>query len=383
LELDGTSTSLADYSSLGVVNAGHHNNDPGKFGMLIEVDTTSQIESVILEVDPCGNVLKRWDLADIISAAMTAGGDDPTQFVKGAPTDWFHNNAVTYRKSDDTLVISSREDFVIAIDYNTNAIKWILGDTTKYWATFPSLLAFSLTLGPNTLPPIGQHAVSFTTDDELLLFDDGLSSNNQGAGNPKGADRTYSAPRRYHLDLQNKVATEVWNYPYAESIYSRICSSIYEDAPLNYVVDYADITKISGSTINPQQTEILGLSADGNKVFDYRYATTGCNSGWNSMPIHFENLFFDVPNPNTLEATGVDVDTARNAISFVAIAGNTYRLEYKNALTDASWQPVGADYVASCTARTELVDTSAGSLTNRFYHVIVVDPTPTPTRPSR
>ena len=35
-----------------------------------------------------------WNLAAIISAAMSAGGDDPSQFVFPEPTDWFHNNGV-------------------------------------------------------------------------------------------------------------------------------------------------------------------------------------------------------------------------------------------------------------------------------------------------
>ena len=51
-----------------------------------------------MEFDPVtGKVLHTWSLANIISAAMTAGGDDPTQFVKATPDDWFHNNATTYR----------------------------------------------------------------------------------------------------------------------------------------------------------------------------------------------------------------------------------------------------------------------------------------------
>ena len=92
VDLDGATSVLGDFSSRGVVNF-HHNIDPGKTGMLLEADTTSYFESVIMEVDFSGNLLKTWNFADIISAAMRAGGDDPSQFVYPAPTDWFHNNA--------------------------------------------------------------------------------------------------------------------------------------------------------------------------------------------------------------------------------------------------------------------------------------------------
>ena len=60
--------------------------------------------------------------------------------------DWFHNNAVTYRASDDSLIVSSRENFVIALDYQSGAIKWILGDSTKAWYQYPSLRQYALTV---------------------------------------------------------------------------------------------------------------------------------------------------------------------------------------------------------------------------------------------
>src|SRR5262245_22684809 len=137
VDLDGTDTPLADFSSRGVENF-HHNIDAGKTGMLVEADTTVYYESVIMEVDFSGRLLKTWNLASIISHAMSEGGDDPNQFVfqRGGPlpqdnNDWFHNNAVTYNRADDSLIISSRENFVICIDYTRNAIKWIFGDPTK------------------------------------------------------------------------------------------------------------------------------------------------------------------------------------------------------------------------------------------------------------
>ena len=177
-EFDGVTTPIANYSGIGVTGF-HHNIDPGREGMILNVNTVNQTESVNLEVDAGGNVIRTWNLAEIISAAMIAGGDDPSLFVYPAPNDWFHNNACAYRSADDSLIVSSRENFVIAIDYATGNIKWILGDPTKHWYQFLSLRHFALTLAPGTLgptlPPIGQHAVSMSGD-QLLLFDDGLGS---------------------------------------------------------------------------------------------------------------------------------------------------------------------------------------------------------------
>ena len=200
-------TLLADYSSLGVVNL-HHNIDRGKTGLLIEPDTTSYFESTILEVNSSdGTVLKTFNMADIISAAMVAGGDDPSQFVFPTPTDWFHNNGGAYNLADDSLIVSSRENFLICLDYETGAIKWILGDTTKKWFEFPSLAQYALTVAPGSLAPIGQHAPSITYDQGIMVFDNGEMSLFQ---TPPGERRTYASPRKYSIDLTANVATEVW-----------------------------------------------------------------------------------------------------------------------------------------------------------------------------
>ena len=235
IDLDGTVTLLGDYSSLGVRNF-HHNIDRGKVGIILDADTTTYYNSVNIEVDASGNVLKTWNLADIISAAMRAGGDDPSQFVYPTPTDWFHNNGVTYNRADDSLIISSRENFLICLDYETSAIKWILGDPTKKWYQFPSLRKFALTVAPGSLPPIGQHAPSISYDQNLLIFDNGQSS---VFNVPRGDQPGYASPRKYSLDLVGNVATEVWNYPRNQSINCPFCASVYEDAPLNYLIDYA------------------------------------------------------------------------------------------------------------------------------------------------
>jgi len=278
-DFDGVTAVVADYSGIGVTGF-HHNIDPGREGMTLDVDTVDQTESVNLEVDARGNVLRTWNLADIISAAMIAGGDDPSQFVYPAPTDWFHNNACTYRSSDDSLIVSSRENFVIAVDYDSGLIKWILGDPTKHWYQFPSLRQFSLTLASGTLPPIGQHAVS-VTGDQLLLFDDGAGSLFQ---QPPGETRTYSAPRKYQIDLGAFEVTETWHYYPEPSVYSPYCSSVYEDAPDNYVIDYT----LAGPFV---YTGVVGLDDRGNVAFNYQYDEQAfCGTAWNAIQIHWENL---------------------------------------------------------------------------------------------
>jgi len=296
IELDGTVLVVADYSGIGAVHF-HHNIDPGKTGLLLEPDTTTYLESTILEVDKDdGHVLKTFNMAHIISAAMIAGGDDPSQFVFPTPTDWFHNNGAAYNRADDSLVVSSRENFVICLDYNTTAIKWILGDPTKKWFQFPSLRKFAIGVAPGSTAPIGQHAPSITFDQSLLLFDNGQESQFQ---TPKGEHRDFASPRKFTLDLVANVATEVWNYPANQNIHCPFCSSIYEDAPFNYLIDYAFVNG-GGPPNLPTFAQLVGLDAAGERIFYYQYPTVGCNTAYNSIPIHLENSKFPAVGPQAL-----------------------------------------------------------------------------------
>jgi hypothetical protein len=287
IELDGLALVVGDYNNNGVINF-HHNIDPGKTGVLLEPDTTTYFESVILEVDKDdGHVLKTFNMANIISAAMLAGGDDPNQFVFPRPADWFHNNGAEYNRADNSLIVSSRENFVICIDYNTTAIKWILGDPTKKWYQFPSLRKFALTVASGSLPPIGQHSPGLTFDQGLMVFDNGNESIFQ---DPPGAHRDFASPRKYSLDLTAKVATEVWNFPMNESVHSPFCGSVYEDAPFDYLVDYALVN--GGIPNRPTFAQLLGLDSGGEKIFYYQYPTQSCNTAYNSIPIHLESTKF-------------------------------------------------------------------------------------------
>jgi len=287
LELDGSSSeaSLASATYTGF----HHNIDPGKEGLLVEVDAASDgvasLESIVAEVSGAGAVLGEWDFAAILGAYMAGEGDDPSAFVRPG-VDWFHMNSAIYDARDDSLIVSSRENFVIKVDYQTRDIVWILGDPTKHWYGFPSLRAKALTLEQGGLYPIGQHALSITSDGQLLLFNDGLASRNQPAEAPAGENRTYSAVSAYAIDPEALTAREVWRFDHDQTILSSICSSAYEAAEGSLLVNYAvadDWTK----------ARLVGLDAAHEVVFDFEYPTHVCDTSWNAAPIPFDDLRFE------------------------------------------------------------------------------------------
>jgi arylsulfate sulfotransferase len=288
LELDGTSSTGAlgndTYTNF------HHNIDSGKTGVLVEVDTTSagnrQVENVLAEVDVAGVVLAEWDFGALLTTYMLEQGDDPSSWIRPG-VDWFHMNAAVYDPRDDSIVASSRENFVLKVDYTTGALRWILGDPTKYWHSFASLRAKSLTLVGDGLFPIGQHAVSIAPDGNLLLFNDGLASiaANQPAGVALGETRGYSAVSSYTIDEAAFTAQEAWRFDHERSIYSDICSSAYETADGSVLANYA-VAELR------TKARLMGLDSARAVVFDFEYPTSGCNTSWNAQPIPFEALSF-------------------------------------------------------------------------------------------
>jgi len=284
-ELDGRYALVADYAATnGVTFLGHHNYDRGKDGILVEVNRSTEIEATILEINPVsGSVLRTFDLASIIENNMLAYGDNPSGFVRRG-VDFFHNNSATYWPAQNTLVVSSRENFVIGIDYTTQQIKWILGDPTKLWHSYPSLRRYELKMTGSGVAPIGQHAVSITSDGQLMLFDNGKESLVQS---PAGASRFDGVPRKYNIDLAAMTATETWSFIHNPVVHSPICSSIYQDGT-SYLIDYASENLWQS---DPLYVRITGIDANKNVAFEYRYPGNW-DTGWNASPIHLDGLVF-------------------------------------------------------------------------------------------
>ena len=281
VDLDGTVTlaSLRDPTASDFT----HNIDPGKQGLLAELDVTGSTDATLEEIDGTGALLRRWSLGDLLGAYMSRHGDDPSLFVRPG-TDWFHLNAATYDPRDDTIIVSSRENFVVKLDYETGEPVWILGDPSKYWYGFPSLRAKALQLAPGGLVPIGQHATSITSDGLLLLFNDGYPSIQQPVGAPQGASRPYSAVSAYAIDPVQMTAEEVWRFDDGQSIDSTICSSAYESGDRSVLVDFAFA---AGGT----SARLIGLDATHQVVFDFQYPNTdGCGTAWNAIPIGLDHL---------------------------------------------------------------------------------------------
>jgi arylsulfate sulfotransferase len=284
IKLDGTLTT-ARLSDPWFTNL-HHDISPGRTGYLVEPDALDngikKIETILAEVDIDGQVLKQWDMAAIFRRTMQAGGDDPANFVRDG-ADWFHMNSAFYDASDDSLLVSSRENFVVKLDYESGNIKWIFGDTTKHWfAGYPSLRALALRITSGKTP-IGQHSVSITSGGDLLLFNNGYASLGNPPGTAPGQSRPFSTPSRYAVDEQARTAREVWTYERDPPVFSDICSSVYEVSAGKHLVAYA---VAAGRT----RAKLVGVDMAGTVAFEFEYPTGPCTTAFLAAPVKFEAL---------------------------------------------------------------------------------------------
>jgi hypothetical protein len=292
LELDGTRTKARIESP--TIEHFQHNITPGREARLGGVDTlidgVENIQSTVIEVADDGTLLRTWDFAQILGDYMRAHGDDPSGFVRPGDN-WLHINSQIYDPSDDTLVISSREQFVLKIGYDSRDIVWILGDPTKYWNTFPSLRAKGLAIGPKgAYVPIGQHDIKFDPQGDLLMFNNGMPTMNLPPGAPPGQSRKFSVVSAYRIDATQMQAMETERYRHQKTLLSRVCGSATEvllDAGGGtQLIDYA---AAAGDT----EMHLVGLGADGRMAFEYVYPTNDCGTGWNAQPIPFDGMDFE------------------------------------------------------------------------------------------
>ena len=188
----------------------HHDivEKPTNGNMLITVHGPGEKRgSTVIEMDQEGNLIRSWDVGDIIDEAI--GEND----IVHEGENWFHNNSIWYDKRDDSLILSGRKQFVIKIDYETASIVWILGDENKSWHDTP-LRDFALEpIDPQHYePPLGQHNVHLLPNRNLYLFDNGHDGHDERPDLPDGMGRGYSRGVEYEIDEENMTVQQVWQY---------------------------------------------------------------------------------------------------------------------------------------------------------------------------
>lgn len=101
-----------------------------------------------------GKVVKVIDLKKLLPAELY----ETYKATKRADgkLDWFHQNSIDYDTSDDSIVISSRnQDLVMKLDYKTSKIKWLFSSksASKWPLKYRKLLLKAADSQTGNTPP--------------------------------------------------------------------------------------------------------------------------------------------------------------------------------------------------------------------------------------
>lgn len=183
---------------------------------------TGTIEDHIIELDrSSGEIVKEWDLREVLDVDRTALYDDAR--------DWLHVNSVWYDESDGGLIISGRHQGVFKVSAE-NELVWILAPHRGWGAAGvdgngPPTSDFLLTAtdgsgtpypdavqnGDERTPdfdwPWSQHAAQLLPNGNILLFDNG-GRRQFGQAEPP----PYSRGVEYEIDAEAMTVRQVWAY---------------------------------------------------------------------------------------------------------------------------------------------------------------------------
>ncbi|MGL4346043.1 MAG: aryl-sulfate sulfotransferase [Cellulosilyticaceae bacterium] len=192
-----------------VPNGLHHDvHEMPSGNFLVLTDGENSIEDIILEVDrQTGEVVRRYDFKQILDPTRQPGIDKE---VVNAPLDWLHLNSVFYDETDDTLIVSSRnQNCVVKIGHLDKQIRWILGPHEHWTPQFAKYL----------LSPQGeefewswaQHSAFVNEKGQLMLFDNG-NFRSYDLESAKLAYQNYSRGVTYQIDEKEMVVRQIWQY---------------------------------------------------------------------------------------------------------------------------------------------------------------------------
>lgn len=192
------------------VPAGYHHDaremPNGNFLVCTQKAGASTFEDVVEEIDyNTGAVVKTFYMSKILP--MDDGGS-----LLATKTDWFHNNAVWFDSKTNTVMMSGRHaNAVVALDYNTGNLKWILGDS-EGWTKVDRKYFFK-PVGIGFEWQYAQHAFMITPEGYPFMFDNGVYRAKKTNESQKlSTDQNYSRAVMYKIDVNNMTIQQIWQY---------------------------------------------------------------------------------------------------------------------------------------------------------------------------
>lgn len=226
-------------------------------------------EDYVVEMDrETGNIKTEWDLKVSLDENRTALADDAN--------DWMHTNSVMYDSTDNTIIVSGRQQGVAKLTFD-NKVKWILA-AHKGWGTnergedLNQFLLTPLDAAGNRITDTAvlqgyanhpdfewswyQHSAIALPDGDYMVFDNGTIRNYNNDA-PK-----YSRAVEYKIDPVNMTIQQKWQYGKERGLetYSAIVSKVQYLPGTNHILFCPGY-------------QVVNTNGQGGKIVEVDYAT--------------------------------------------------------------------------------------------------------------
>ncbi|MGL9749969.1 aryl-sulfate sulfotransferase [Enterococcus sp. DIV0170] len=225
-------------------------------------DGSNYIEDTMIELNrETGEIEKTIDLKDILPESFYEEYDSTSR--EDGKIDWFHQNSVEYDEADDSIIISGRhQDTIMKIDYSTNEIKWIMGDSSGWPESYQKYF-----LDGDIKASGGQHAAIVLPDQDdnaettdILYYDNNISVTR---GDEADSEK-YSEARQVRINEEDRTIEEVWTFgeDLGEAYFTKIIGSA------RYLTDNGNRLVNFGYREEGKTSSIIEVTEDGETVLD-------------------------------------------------------------------------------------------------------------------
>lgn len=202
------------------------------------------VEDYIVELDrQTGEIVKKFDLKEVLNT-------DDGKSENWSSYDWFHNNSVWYDEKTNVVILSGRhKDAVIAIDYDSGKLKWIIGDPTNWDEEYQKY--FFAPVGDDFEWQWSQHAAMVTPEGYIFILDNG-NNKSKVSDDYVPAENSYTRGVMYKIDTDKMTIEQVWQYgkERGSDFYSPYISDVDYLDDGHYIVHSGGIVKVDGKPSN-------------------------------------------------------------------------------------------------------------------------------------
>ena len=263
------------------------------------------VEDYIVELDrKNGKIVKTFDLKDILNR-QDGKSENWTAY------DWFHNNSVWYDKKTNSITLSGRhQDAVINIDYKTEKLNWIIGDSTNWGKEYQKYF-FKPVGDTNFEWQWSQHAAMITPEGYVFIFDNG-NNKSKTKENYVAAENSYSRGVMYKIDTKKMTIEQVFEYgkERGSAFYSPYISDVDYLSQNHYIIHSGGIVYVDGKNSNQpagfsKNTTLVSDTVEllnNQVIFELKLPTN--NYRVEKMSLYNKNEEMNMNTPKTLGSLG-------------------------------------------------------------------------------